>query len=90
MVKLDGKFSGVLVKNKDNTIIPVDQWMVFLAKDNAFPATLRFYRQECERQGAGPEQLAGVDECIAKVDAWRAAHPDECKVPDVQQGELFT
>lgn len=40
--------------------------VLFLAKDRAFPATLRFYRQECERIGAAPAQLAGIDLLIER------------------------
>jgi hypothetical protein len=31
-MKLDGKFHGVIVKNKDQSIVPQDQWTVFLAE----------------------------------------------------------
>jgi hypothetical protein len=89
-VKLDGKFHGIIAKNKDGSIVPQDQWVVFLAKDNAFPATLRFYRAECNRQGAASEQLAAVDAAIARLDEWRQANPDKCKTPDVQAGEIVT
>lgn len=86
--KLDAKFHGVIVKNKDQTIVPQDQWVVFLAKDNAFPATLRFYRSECERQGANPEQLRAVDDMIERLEAWRDFNSHLCKTPDVHPGEI--
>ena len=38
--KLDAKFYGVIVKNKDESIVPQDQYMVFLAKDAAVVAML--------------------------------------------------
>ena len=87
-MKLDAKFHGVIVKNKNGTVVPQDQWMVFLAKDNAVPAMLEFYEQECERQGAAPEQVAAVRAMRARVDAWRREHPELCKAPDVERGEL--
>lgn len=87
-MKLDGKFHGIIAKNKDGSIVPQDQWMCFLAKDNAVPATLMFYREECTRQGAAPEQIAAIEAMIVRVDNWRNAHPELCKVPDVQAGEL--
>jgi hypothetical protein len=87
-MKLDGKFHGVVVKNKDGSVVPQDQWIVFLAKDNAFPATLEFYLEECKRQGAGTDQILAVAAMIDRVTAWRAAHPELCKTPDVQAGEL--
>lgn len=88
--KFDGKFHGIIVKNKDGSVVPQDQWMVFLIKDDAFPATLRFYRAECERQEAGPEQLKAVDEAIERMDLWRERNAHLCKTPDVQPGEIVT
>jgi hypothetical protein len=31
-MKLDGKFYGVVIRNKDQSVVPPDQWVVFLAK----------------------------------------------------------
>lgn len=85
--KLDGKFHGTVFRHADQKVVPEDQWIVFLAKDNAFPATLKFYREECERIGAEPEQLAAVDRLINRVELWRMANPDKLKVPDAFVGE---
>lgn len=87
-MKFDGKFHGVIVKNKDGSIVPQDQWMVFLTKDNAFPATLEFYLQECKRLGAAPDQLKAVEEMIVRLAKWRRDNAHLCKVPDVQPGEI--
>jgi hypothetical protein len=87
-MKLDGKFHGIIAKNKDGSIVPQDQWMCFLAKDNAVPAMLIFYREECIRQGAKLEQIEAVEHMRQRVLAWRAAHPELCKTPDVQDGEI--
>jgi hypothetical protein len=89
-VKLDGKFHGIIAKNKDGSIVPQDQWIVFLAKDNAFPPTLIFYREQCRLAGAAMDQLRAVDEMINRVEAWRRANPEKCKTPDVQAGEIVT
>jgi len=86
--RLDGKFKGTIVKCKNNQLVPPDQYMIFLAKDNAFPATLRFYRDECERVGASPEQVKAADVMIERVEKWRAKYPDLCKTPDVLPGEI--
>ena len=87
-MKLDGKFHGIIAKNKDGSVVPQDQWMCFLAKDNAVPATLDFYLKECQRLGAAQSQLDAVSAMIGRVQEWRVANPELCKVPDVQTGEL--
>lgn len=87
MQKLDGKFHGIIACDKDCEIVPPDQFVVFLAKDNAFPATLDFYRDECMRIGAGAEQLAAVDRLRTRVAMWRDNHAAECKIPDALPGE---
>lgn len=89
MVKLDRKFHGVVVKNKNGAIVPPDQWVVFLAKDDAVPSTFAFYEQECVWLGAGKEQVEAVRAIRERIEAWRAANPGLCKTPDVQAGELL-
>lgn len=84
---LDGKFRGTIYRHLDQKVVSPDEWVVFLAKDNAFPDTLRFYRAKCEEIGAAAEQLAAVDRLIARVDAWRAQHPEAHKIPDAVPGE---
>lgn len=87
-MKLDGKFHGVLVKNKNGSIVPQDQWIVFLAKDNALPATLKFYEEECTRLGAKQAQITAVQDLRVRVDAWRRQHPELLKTADVEVGEI--
>jgi hypothetical protein len=86
---LDAKFFGTVRKVRDGTVVPDDQWMGFLLKDNAFAEVLPIYRRICERMGADVEQLAAVDRAIARVQAWRKAHPSELKVPDAKGERLF-
>lgn len=59
--------------------------VLMLAKDKAVPATLRFYRQECERLGAAAPQLRGIDLLIERVDRYQAANPGVLKVADVDE-----
>lgn len=96
MEKLDKKFhigvvhhemSGqgsepALLKVKDGTDVPDDQWVVFLAKDTAFFNILPLYLEECARLGADAEQLRATGLLLANVIKWREANPNECKVPD--------
>lgn len=86
--KLDGKFHGIIVKNKDQSIVPQDQWICFLAKDNAVLETLAFYYNQCKRLGAHPRQLEAVGQMMARVDQLRRNNPGICKVPDVEPGEI--
>lgn len=88
LAKLDAKFSGVIFKVKDGSIVTDDEYMVFLAKDNAFMPTLRFYRTECERLGADAEHLAAVDRTIERLTEWRRVNLHRLKVPDAK-GELL-
>lgn len=88
-VKLDGKFHGVIVKNKDGSIVPQDEYVVFLAKDNAFPVALDAYYHECQRLNASLEQLGAIRELRDRLRAWRSNNPDKCKIPDVQTEEII-
>jgi hypothetical protein len=87
-MRLDSKVHGTLIKNKDGTEIPKDEFIVFRPHDNALLTTLKVYRLECEAIGADDEQLLAVDQLIRRVEEWRSLHPDRCKVADVQPGEL--
>lgn len=88
-MKLDAKFSGVIYKIKDNTIVPDDEWVCFLIKDTAFANTLPKYREECIRLGADAEQIASVDRMIIRANAWRIANSDRLKVPDAKGEKLL-
>lgn len=84
-MKLDKKFyisDGALRKAKTNEVVPEDEYVVFLAKDTAFVSALLAYRTACQQLGADATQQRMVDELIDRVNAWRLAHPDRCKVPD--------
>ena len=61
---------------------------MFLAKDNAVPAMLEFYQEECARLGAGKEQIEAVEQMRERVKWWRREHPDLCKTADVQPDEI--
>lgn len=90
MTKLDGKFHGVVVKNKNQSIVPQDQWMVFLAKDNAVPHMLQEYYRKSVELGASNEQLSAVYEMMERVNDWRKHNPHLLKVADVEVGEIIT
>lgn len=87
-MKLDAKFSGVIFKIKDGSIVTDDEYVVFLAKDDAFAETIRFYREACYRLGSDQAQLDAVDRMIGRLDDWRAANPHRLKVPDAKGEKL--
>lgn len=86
--KLDAKFSGVIFKVKNGTIVPDDEYMVFLAKDNAFPDTLRFYHSRCIELGCDQEHIDAVWRTIQRLDVWRIENPSKCKLPDAKGDRL--
>lgn len=88
-MKLDSKVYGTLFKAKDDQRIPDDEYVVFRPADNAFAEMLPFYREACVRNGSDAEQVAAVDRLIARVQAWRAAHPERCKAPDAAGERLL-
>jgi hypothetical protein len=88
MVKLDAKFSGVIFKIKDGSIVTDDEYVVFLAKDTAFYETLPTYRRKCIELGADQEQIDAVDRMIGRATDWRQDNPDRCKVPDAKGEKL--
>lgn len=90
MAKLDGKYYGEIRKVADDEIVPPDEWILFRAKDDAVPRMLESYRAMCLAVGAGSDHVEGIDALITRVDAWRAAHPDLCKVPDTEPGASAT
>jgi len=88
-MKMDAKFTGEIRKVKDNSLVPEDEYVVFLVKDNAFAATLPMYREACRVLGADIEQLAAVTRMMDRVEQWRKANPDRLKVPDAAGEHLL-
>ncbi len=88
-MKLDAKFYGVVVKAKDNTIVPDDEYMVFLAKDTAFFNILPAYRDECIRLGADRAQIDAIRRGIDRATKWRQDNPHRLKIPDAKGEKLL-
>lgn len=86
--RIDRKFEFGAINPINGKTYSEKDGVVFLAKDNAVPATLRFYREECERQGAALGQLEAVDSLVERIDRFRLEHPELCKVADVSAGEI--
>jgi hypothetical protein len=62
--------------------------MVFLARDQALPRTLVYYREECMNLGAQPEQLKAIDLLIERVLHYQHEHASQVKVADVDVPDL--
>lgn len=88
--KLDAKFEGTIRKVKDGSLVPDDEYVVFLAKDNAFAAVLPFYRYQCIQLGCDQEQVAAVDRMIVRLNEWRKANPSRLKNPDAAGEKLLS
>lgn len=88
-MKLDAKFYGVIRKVKNDSIVPEDEHMTFLAHDLAFMPTLVFYRAQCALFDADDEHLAAVDRTIERLRIWQAANPDKMKIPDAKGEKLL-
>lgn len=86
MEKIDRKFIITAFHATKNTRYTEDDSILMLAKDDAVVPTLRFYLEECKRQGAGPAQIQAVKLLIWRVERWRAENAIVCKVPDVDEG----
>lgn len=89
MEKLDAKFEGEIRKVKDGSIVPDDEYVVFLAKDNAFAEVLPIYLDKCRDLGCDADQIAAVVRMIGRVVVWRGLHPGRCKSPDAAGEKLL-
>lgn len=88
-MKLDAKFYGEIRKAKDDSVVPDDEYVVFLAKDNAFAAVLPVYRAICVSLGADDEHIASIDRMQRRLTNWRGNHPDRLKVPNAKGEKLL-
>ena len=82
---IDRKFKILAVCTEHDHAYDDNHAVLLLAKDLAAPATLKFYRQECERLGAAPAQLRGIDLLIERVERYQVANPRVLKVADVEE-----
>lgn len=88
-MKLDAKFYGEIRKAKDDSVVPDDEYVVFLAKDNAFADVMPQYRAACLARRCDGEQLAAVDRMIKRITQWRSEHPDRLKDPDARGEKML-
>ena len=89
MDKLDAKFEGRITKIKDGSIVPGDEYVVFLAKDNAFFDAVPYYLLRCMKRNCDKEQIDAVYRMYWRIRAWREAHPNRVKNPDAAGERLL-
>lgn len=90
--KLDAKFYGRIYKAKDGSLVPDDEWCVFLAKDNAFAdayGALDRYLERCESMGCDPAQMTAIKGMLARAVDWRMKNRDRTKRPDAAGERLL-
>ena len=91
--KLDRKFYGELRKAKDDSVVPEDQWVVFLAKDDVFAAMVldkeTGYFARCLNAGCDNEQLHAVRAMEERIRQWRIFNDLICKRPDAAGEKLL-
>ena len=88
-LKLDAKFHAAVHKVKNGKSVPDDEWMIFLATDNAFPATLRFYLEECKRLGADQDHVESVQRTIRRLRFLAGCECRSLQVPDATGEKLL-
>lgn len=92
-MKLDKKFYGEIHKVKNDTLVTDDQYVVFLAKDDAFArkpdGAVYSYLDRCVALNADAEQIAAVMGLIDRIEAWRQRNPDRLKTPDAKGEKLL-
>lgn len=69
---IDSKFAIHAKHVTHRYLATEDNAMIFLARDAALPATLRAYREECERLGSDEAQLKSIDALMVRVDEFQA------------------
>jgi hypothetical protein len=89
--KLDAKFFGKIFKYKDLSVVPDDQWVVFLAKDQVFVDMFldpdHGYLARCKNANADPQQIAAVQRMEKRLTTWVATN--ETKTPDAKGERLL-
>jgi hypothetical protein len=81
---IDRKFRFIAVNPSNCKIFSQREGLVLLAKDNLVPATLEFYlSMVCRHKGYQSNEAKGVRLLIDRVEVWREAHMDQCKLPDI-------
>ena len=85
---IERKYKFIAIGQEHGSIHDENDAFVFLAKDKAAPATLKFYWEECQRLGSAPRQLVAIALLRERVERYQAEHPDQVKVAEVDEGPI--
>lgn len=84
---LDLKVHGTLVRDRDGMEADPSGYVIFRPHDNSFLSVLDVYRKAVV-EDEDVDYLVEFDALVERIRLWRSQHPERCKVPDVQSGEL--
>jgi hypothetical protein len=66
-MRLDKRFYGTIVKNKDGRVVPEDEWVAFLVTDKGLIAMLIDYANQLTQDGATGNQVEAVMDLCHRV-----------------------
>ena len=84
---LDRKFKVTAINRATGRVRTDAEVIVFVASDDALPATLAFYHEECRRKGSDEGHLKSVELLEDRLAIWRHEHKGLCHVPDMSEAE---
>lgn len=84
-IPVDRKYRFIGFNATNGKVYTEDNAMLFAAKDQALPDTLRFYRAKCEALGCERAHLDALDLLIGRVEAYQ--RDVQSKVPDTSAEE---
>ena len=87
MKSIDRKYKVLAVNRGTGKTHTDKDSLLLLATDNAVPATLQFYYEECQRLGADGGHLDSIELLLDRVKEFRYNNPSICKTPDMSEKE---
>jgi hypothetical protein len=76
------KIEEIIASFTDGRFPPDEPLFVLLGRDKAAARTILRYRGEAEREGAGPDHIAGISAALERFLEFSEDHPDRMGVPD--------
>jgi hypothetical protein len=70
------KYHGIIAKTSTGQIIPPDDYLIFMKKDDAVPAMLTTYYEKCNELGCDDDHLEWVADQVYNLRHWREQNAD--------------